>query len=93
MKKGIYIFFTAILGFLLSLLLHAGIESIYLYWLRGQGKTPVWSSVFGGGQCALPIWLELGLAISGIAFGVWLGFQWWRIVYIEKRHWRMKNKT
>ena len=91
-KKIIYIKLFALLGLLFSLLLHAAIESIYLNVLARDGTNPTWHSMFGL-SCALPVWLVLALPIAGILAGIWCGFQGWRIVYIEKRHWRFRNKT
>ncbi|PIS41669.1 MAG: hypothetical protein COT25_01840 [Candidatus Kerfeldbacteria bacterium CG08_land_8_20_14_0_20_42_7] len=87
-KKIIYYIAATFLGFLLSLLLHIAIESIYLQLSSG---VPHWHSLFGVGLDALPIWLTCLLATGGILFGYWLGVVWWRIVYIEHRLWRKKK--
>lgn len=89
-KKIIYIFLFALLGFLFSLLIHAAIESIYLNVLARDGVTPVWNFIFGL-TCSLPAWLVIGLPVVGVLAGTRLGFIGWRIVYIEKRHWRFKR--
>lgn len=80
------------LGFLLSLLGHAVVEVLYLRWLEAHDRNPVWSNLFGAGSCALPNWATIVIALVGIAGGIWVGFVWWRIVYIEHRHWRFQNK-
>ena len=88
MKKAIYIIFSTLLGILLSFILHAGIEVLYI---RYSEKVN-WNSVFGKGLCALPVWLQIGLFIFGAVFGFLLGLFWWRLVYIEKRRWFKKKK-
>jgi len=88
MKRTIYIILAMFLGFLLSLLLHVAVETIYLQLAEGPVQ---WHSFFGLGLCALPIWLSSLFAVAGILFGYWLGVVWWRIVYIEYRHWRTKH--
>jgi hypothetical protein len=93
-KKIFYIFCTIILGFLLQLLLHSGIEVLYLQNLESQGAEPVWTNYLGvKGMCALPMWSQWTLLLVGLIGGVWLGFMWWRIVYIEKRHWRFQKEN
>lgn len=87
MKRVIYIFLAVFLGFLLSLLLHVAIESIYLLF----SSNPRWYPLFGLGYDALPLWLTCLLAAAGILFGYWMGIVWWRIVYIEHRHWKTKH--
>jgi len=91
MKRVFYIFCAIILGFLLSVLLHVGIESIYLAALQSAGKNPTWVTVLGDAQCSLPLWLVYVLPLAGIVFGWWCGVTWWRIIYIERR-WPFKKK-
>lgn len=33
------------------------------------------------------------LILAGIISGFFLGFRWWRIVYVEHRHWRWKRRN
>ncbi|MFA5030778.1 MAG: hypothetical protein WC495_04270 [Patescibacteria group bacterium] len=87
MKRVVYIFLAIFLGFLLSLLFHIAIESIYLQ----LSSSPRWYSLFGLGYDALPLWVTCLLAAAGILFGYWMGIVWWRIVYIEHRHWKTKH--
>ena len=92
-KKVIYIFSAGVLGFLLHVLLHVLIEVLYLRSLESKGVTPSWTELFNGKLEALPLWVVITLAIVGTAFGVYLGFVWWKIVYIEKRHWKFTDKA
>jgi len=91
LKKIIYLFLSIVLGLILSFLIHALIEIIYLQ--NVNSATVNWHSVLGKGSCALPIWLQIGLPILGIVGGYLLGCWWWRIVYIEHRHGKFKNNN
>ncbi|RJO59115.1 hypothetical protein C4546_03885 [Candidatus Parcubacteria bacterium] len=84
LKHSIYLLATTILGGLLSLLAHAGIEAWYLNWSEQNQRVVTW---YGG--CALPPALQIGLILLGLAGGFWLGRFWWKMVYIEK-HWAKK---
>jgi hypothetical protein len=90
MKKIIYILAAIILGLLLSLILHSVVEIYYLNSLATNGRfveTHTWLEL----NCYLPPIWQLFFIIGGASGGFWLGQTWWRIVYIEKRHWRMKK--
>lgn len=89
-KKVVYLFASTILGIILSFLLHAIIELVYLR--EADDASIIWTSLWGKGSCALPIWLQIGLLVIGMIGGYALGRLWWRIVYIEKRHWRVGKK-
>lgn len=89
MKKAAYIILSTLLGITLSFILHAIIE--YYYIISSQAGEIFWYSSFGKGSCALPEWFQYTLFAVGIIGGLIMGFWWWKIVYIQKRHWR--NKT
>lgn len=91
MKKTIYILLATILGILLSTLAHSGIELWYLGWTERTGHDITWTLFFGIGLCAFPPWLQYGLLILGAVGGFLLGRWWWRLVYVEGRHWRRKQ--
>jgi hypothetical protein len=93
LKKIFYIFCCGVLGLLLQMLAHAAIEVWYLQSLEAKGINPTWINYLGlSGKCALPLWSQWALLIGGVAFGIWLGFVWWKIVYIEHRHWRFQTQ-
>lgn len=79
-KHAIYLFAATILGLLLSVLIHAGIESIYLNWAAAHDKNIVWH-----GGCSLPWIIQIILPILGAFGGYALGRWWWRVIYIEQR--------
>jgi hypothetical protein len=90
MKKKIYIFFTILLGILLSIIVHGLAESWYINFSleRGIYLEPVG---FLGRVCYLPFYMSALLLLAGLVGGYFLGKNWWRIVYVEKRHWRMRR--
>lgn len=93
MKKFIYIFSSIILGSLLSFLLHFGLEMIAIYFFTKDFykyslglSWSTWMSIHYFGTFIL--------IIAGIIFGYWLGQNWWRIIYVEKKYqgwWKKKS--
>ena len=91
-KKTIYIILTMLLGLLLAEIGHALIEIAYIKEALRTGVAIQTGSLFGS-YCYLPAYFEFILYLAGIIGGYFLGQTWWRIVYVEKRHWRFrKNK-
>ena len=82
-KKIIYIILSSLLGIMFSYILHAAIEITYI----NNTNVIIWYQHLGIGSCALPPYIQYGLLMIGAIGGITLGFYWWRIVYIEKRHW------
>jgi len=88
-KKTIYLIASTVFGIILSCIAHAVIEIIYLQ----QADNITWYSQGGVGACALPPAVQYGLVLIGIVGGYFLGRYWWKIVYIERRHWRFREKN
>ena len=84
-KKIIYLIAATFLGLLLSLITHAFIELKYLRLAENQNLTVPF---YGG--CALIPLLQITLITIGIFGGFFLGYYWWRKLYIE-RAWRKKR--
>jgi hypothetical protein len=84
MKKFIYISLWIILGFLLSLFAHAGIEVWYINYLLSHNSAPVNFPVFGH-YCALPFSVQYSLLLAGLVAGYFVGKFFWRVVYVERR--------
>ena len=80
MKKIIYILAFGLLGFIVQILLHAGIEMLAIYVLTLDFETYClglsWNAWF-----IVHHVLSIVLAIVGIGFGIQQGFYWWKRVY------------
>jgi hypothetical protein len=89
MKRKIYILLSIILGILLGTIAHALVEKLYITDMLSRGAVLVssWS-----GNCFLPPGISTVFLLGGMIFGYVAGVRWWQIVYVEKRHWRMRRK-
>lgn len=89
MKKALYIFLFGFLGLILATLLHAIIELPALWILTSDieryGDSFVWQNwELLHGVISLAIW------VLGLVGGVWVGFRYWRILYIEQRRGKLR---
>ncbi|MGM0583006.1 MAG: hypothetical protein ACQETL_20180 [Bacteroidota bacterium] len=91
MKKIFYTILTVVLSLQLSFLLHALIEWVYIKMVLARGGVLLNKGFLGEFYCVLPWWVSYGLIVLALIGGYFLAQVWWRIVYVEKRHW--KNKT
>ena len=91
-KKTIYILLSMLLGLLLVQIVHWLIEIWLVNAVLSQGLMPTLYNSFGT-HCFLPPYLQFGLLAFGLFGGYRLGQTWWRIVYIEHRHWRMRKQN
>ncbi|MFA6391388.1 MAG: hypothetical protein WCW66_01360 [Patescibacteria group bacterium] len=89
MKKIFYIACFTILGIILSFILHAIVEFSYIS--TKSAEKVFWYNSFGNNSCALPPWIQYGLLLFGILSGLFMGFWGWKVVYIQKRHWKNKS--
>ncbi len=89
-KKTIYILLTMLLGLLLAEIGHWLIEIWWVKQLILSGFIPR-EYVFLSTHCFLPPYLQLGLLALGLIGGYFLGQTWWRIVYVEHRHWKRRK--
>lgn len=87
-KRRVYVFLTIILGVILSYIVHGAIEIIYLKTVEDV----TWYMHWGFAPCSLPPLVAYMLPVIGIVGGYFLGKFWWQLVYVEKKHWRLKNK-
>jgi hypothetical protein len=90
-KKTIYILLVMFLGFLLAEIAHWFIEIWLVNRLISNGLAPQ-PYIFLGTVCYLPPYLQFGLLLFGLVGGYFLGQAWWRIVYVENRHWSRHPK-
>ncbi|HEY4477346.1 MAG TPA: hypothetical protein VJB56_01850 [Candidatus Paceibacterota bacterium] len=90
-KRDAYLFFSIVLGFLLSFLVHAVVEIWYIgrlvdnFEIYSFGLS--WSAWFFVHDVASVI-----LALLGVVGGYAVGKRWWQIVYVENRHWFYERK-
>lgn len=90
MKRILYLFLATLLGLLLSFIVHALTEILILQYAIRMHRIIHWHA-FLNSSCALPTILIISLPIIGLLLGNFLGRWWWRIVYLEHRHWRFKK--
>jgi len=74
------------LGLLLAEIVHWLIEIWMVNKLMDAGLAPQ-AYFFLGTVCYLPPYLQFGLVALGLIGGYFLGQTWWRLVYVEHRHW------
>ncbi len=86
-RKTVYILLVMFLGLLLAEIIHWLIEIWLVNAMLDHGVVPVQYISFGA-HCFLPPCLQFGLLFFGLFGGYRLGQAWWRIVYVEHRHWR-----
>ncbi|MFA7208967.1 MAG: hypothetical protein WC120_01655 [Parcubacteria group bacterium] len=72
-KKTIYIILTMFLGVLLAVIAFGLLDIRYLN---------------SGAVDGLPGYASAAFFLAGLIGGYFLGQTWWRIVYVEHRHWR-----
>jgi hypothetical protein len=92
MKKALYILLTIFLGLLLSFIFHALIEVVYINSILTRGAEVQGTYFLGFGWCALPFWVQYTLPALGIIGGYFLGQHWWKVVYVERRHWWFRRQ-
>ena len=83
MKKTFYIIITTVLTVLLSFIIHALVEIAFLNWAEINDLTVEWNSTLGK-SCALPLIFSAVLLVVGFFGGIWLGFIWWKMVYVKR---------
>jgi len=89
MKKNIYIVLTTFLGILLGGVIIGSIERWTINNALSQGILPQsYFYIYEYGY--ISPYLSIGILIFSAIFGFLLGHRWWKVVYIEKRHWKMK---
>lgn len=85
MKKFIYLSLSAILGFLLSFLLHTLIEvSVVALLLKDFQKFSFgldWNQLL-----LIHKIFTIILSLAGLIFGIWLGKKWWQYIYVDKKY-------
>jgi hypothetical protein len=92
LKKIVYILLSVALGKLLGFIAF-GMLSIKFAKILVQRGLPVENDqIFWLVWSPLPDYLYWTLIWAGAIGGFFLGLKWWRIVYVEHRHWRRQRK-
>jgi hypothetical protein len=92
MKKTFYIIFSAILGIVSSSMVIALAERwIINHALSLEVQPDAYFYIYDYGY--VPQYFSIGIMALGFVLGFLLGRKWWKIVYIEKRHWRKKLRV
>jgi len=84
MKRLVYYAFSIVLGVLLSFVIHALVEQMYIALLLANFAR--WS--FGlswDTLLALHHFFSLALLVTGVFGGYFLGVYWWKLVYIQNK--------
>jgi uncharacterized protein YneF (UPF0154 family) len=84
MKKIIYVFAWVVLGVFLSFITHAWIEIKKISNSLKNGEVLQNNFVFGHGYCVLSPWVQIGIILIGLTFGLFCGFFFWNRVYTRK---------
>ena len=92
LKKTVYLCLTVILVSLLMLILHSYLELWYIDAIYASSGVYPQPTVFLRLSSYLPPAVPYILIVVSVAGGLLLGRWWWRIVYVEKRHWRLKKR-
>lgn len=85
MKKGLYVFLFVIASLLVSFLVHAVLEISILWWVQNN-ITAASSSLIRNNWSFLHVWGGRLLWALGLIGGLYGGFRYWDILYVEKRY-------
>jgi len=87
-KKIIYVILTILLGKMLAFIAFEIISLIFVKTLQKSGLPVIYEQIFGLVYSPLPAYLFWTFMSVGALGGLFLGLTWWRIIYVEKRHWK-----
>jgi hypothetical protein len=92
LKKIIYVFLAVTLGKLLGFLTFELLTLKFVRILEKRGLPVQFDQIFWFVWSPLPAYLYWTLIYAGVVGGFFLGLIWWRIVYVEHRHWTKRKK-
>jgi hypothetical protein len=92
LKKIIYVILSIFLGKLLGFLIFELFTLRFIRSMSRQGLPVIERHIFGITDSPLPAYLFWLLILFGALGGFIAGLRWWQMVYVEKRHWRMRGK-
>ncbi|HRH93943.1 MAG TPA: hypothetical protein PKV72_05435 [Candidatus Peribacteria bacterium] len=84
MKKMLYVLLTVLLMTIVSFIVHL------VFAAEPTSTSCVAAGFLWDSLCVLPAWSLYSVPLSGVVAGCILGQTWWRIVYVEHRHWRRR---
>jgi len=84
-KKGFYIFSCVILGILLSFILHALIVIPIIYVMIRDFEKYSFGLSWNGLMIVHGIFTVF-LLVLGIILGIYLGFKWWKYIYVDRKY-------
>ena len=87
-KKSVYILLTVILGILIGFLAYELISAWIVKVQLNRGVMVEYNHIFWLVCSPLSVFAFWKDIILGAVGGFFLGFYWWRLVYVEHRHWR-----
>lgn len=92
LKKVIYVILAIILGKLLGLVAY-GLLSIKFIAMLTRRRLPVeYDHIYGPIYSPVPANLFWLFILTGVVTGFFVGLRWWKMVYVEHRHWKKWKK-
>lgn len=91
-KKIVYFLFTILLGKLLGLIAFGLLSMKFIKMLLRRGLPVEYDHIYWFIYSPLPAYLFYVLVITGAISGFFLGLRWWRMVYVEHRHWSYRKR-
>jgi len=92
LKKVIYVLLAVSLGKLLGFLAFELLTLMLIGLLERRGLPVMFDQTFWFVSSPLPAYLYWTLIYAGVIGGFFLGLRWWRMVYVEHRHWKKWKK-
>ncbi len=91
LKKIIYVILTIFLGKMLAFIVFEIISLNFVSALVSADLPVEYNHIFGLVYSPLSPYLFWIFIALGAVSGFFVGLAWWRIIYIEHRHWRNKK--
>jgi hypothetical protein len=88
LEKIVYVLLAMTLGKLLGFLAFELLSLKFIEILEKRGLPVEFDQIFWFVWSPLPAHLYWIFIYVGVIGGFFLGLEWWRIVYVEHRHWR-----
>ncbi len=86
-KKVVYVILVILLGKMLAFIAFELLSLKLVRSLEERGFAVIYNHILGPIYSPLPAGIYWVFIIIGAVGGFFLGLSWWRIVYVEHRHW------